>query len=114
MMSPEFLHMTYLANSVWCHRESSSIDVAAVADVDDEHEQFPLTDEVDDAVAPHPIGVPALQFALERLALIRITLKIIEDTGDPLIKRRFSLSHTTDDVLGLVGEFKLIDGQGRL
>ena len=92
----------------------SSVDVAAVADVDDEHEKFLLTNEVDDAVAPNSIGVPAPQLTLEWLALMRITLKIIEDTGDPLIERRFPLGHAADDALGLVGEFDLIGGQGRL
>ena len=91
----------------------SSIDISAMADVDNEHEKFLLTNEVDDAVASNPIGVPALQLALERLALRRITLKIIEGAGDPLIERRFPLGHAADDALGLVGELELIDGQGR-
>ncbi len=85
-----------------------------MADVKDEHKEFLLTNEVDDAVASDSIGVPALQLALEGLALRRITLKIIEGIGNPLVERGFPLSHAADDALGLVGESDLIGGQERL
>ena len=84
-----------------------------MADVNDEHEQFPLMHDVEDAIAADSIGVPALQLALERLALIGIALQIIEGTGHSLIERGFPLDHAADDALGLAGEFNLIGGQGR-
>ncbi len=84
-----------------------------MADIDDEDQQLLPMNEVHDAVAPYPIGVPTFQFAFERLSLIRLTLKIIEGTGDPLIECWLPLGHAADDALGLVGEFNLIGGQER-
>ena len=94
-------------------RCGSVVDIAAVADIDDEHEQLLLTHQIDDAVASDPIGIPALQLTFEWLALIRVALKVIKNTGHPAIQRRFPLGDAADCALSLVGEFELIAGQGR-
>ena len=91
-----------------------SVDVATVADVDDEHKQFLLANKIYDSVAAHPVGIPTLEFAFKRFALMRIAPKIIQGTGDPLIEHRFPFRHAADHALGLIGEFELIGGQGRL
>ena len=104
-----------LPNTLMRSRSScSSVDIPAVADVNDQHEQFLLMHDVEDAIASDSIGVPALQLALERFALMGVTLQIIEGAGHSLVERRFPLDHAANDALGLVGEFDLIGGQGRL
>ena len=45
---------------------------------------------------------------------MRIALKVIQGTGDPLIERRFPFRHAAEHALGLIGEFELIGGQGKL
>ena len=45
---------------------------------------------------------------------MRIALKIIQGTGDPLIERGFPFRHAAEHALGLIGEFELIGGQGTL
>ena len=85
-----------------------------MADVDDEHEKLLLADEIHDAVASYPIGIPTLQFTFKRFSLMRVALKIIQGVGDSLIERGFPLGHAADDTFGLVGEFNSISGQGRL
>ena len=73
-----------------------------------------LMNEVDNPIAPNAVGITAFQFALQGFALKRIAPQIIQRMGDSLVERTLALCHAADDALGLVGEFKLIDGQGRL
>ena len=91
-----------------------SVDVTAMANVDDEHKQFLVAHEIHDAIASDPVGIPPLEFTLERFALMRIAPQIIQGTGDPLIERGFPFRHPADHALGLIGEFELIGGQGKL
>jgi hypothetical protein len=91
----------------------SSVDVSTVANIDDEHEELMLANEIHDAVASESIGISPLQFTFEELPLIRVALKIIQRAGDPLIERGLPLGHAADDAFGLIGKFKLIGGQGR-
>ena len=70
-----------------------------------------MPDQVDDSIAAYTVGIPALQFTLERLAFKRIARKIIEGLTDSLEESGLAFRHATDCALRLIGKFNLIGGQ---
>lgn len=83
-----------------------------MTDVNDEDKKLVTVDQIEDPITPHSIRVTALKFAFKRLALERILLEIIEGLSDPLIQGGFPFGHPTKNPLGLIGQIKLIAGQG--
>ena len=89
-----------------------SVNITAVADVDDNDQELMAVDEIENAVVSHTVGITAFKFPFERLPFKRIAFKIVEGLDQAPMERWFPLRDPSQDLLSPVGELQSIVWQG--
>ncbi len=91
---------------------TSTVNIAAVANVNDKDEQFVAVNPVKDPVTPHPVGINSSKLSFQWLSLVRVVFQVVKSTGEALVKFRFPMGDLFEDFLGAVGKFELKALQG--
>ena len=91
---------------------SLPVNVAVIADIDYYNEKPLSEDLIDDAVAPHPVGIKTFQHVLEGFPLTGISFQGIKDIGQTPVQSGVPFRDSLQDGFSLVSDLELIASQG--
>ena len=74
-----------------------TVNVTAVADIDDDHEKFVLMNLINDSITSDAIGIKAFEFTFQSFSLKGIVFKIIKGLSESFRKFRFSLQKMVEN-----------------
>ena len=82
-----------------------AVNVATMANIDDDHKEPGLKDTVNNAIASNSVGIKTLERSFQCFSLKRICFQRVENIGNALIETPLKVRDAPQDGFGLSSQF---------